>query len=141
VSRYDWLLFLHVLSAFALVGSVVVFGVVLLAARGGGEGAAGALRLTPLGQRLSEVGGLGTLVLGIWLAIDLDDYGLFDDWVIEAVLLWAIAAGTGARVGVILGEARGGGDAAIGGRATMFFGIAALAVVALLAVMIYKPGA
>jgi hypothetical protein len=51
VSRYDWLLFLHVLAAFAIVGSVVVFTVVVLGARGVPDRAA-VLRLTPLARRL-----------------------------------------------------------------------------------------
>jgi uncharacterized membrane protein len=140
VSRYDWLLFLHVLAAIALVTAVVIFGVVLLAARGGGGSSVAALRLTPLGQRLLEIGGLGTIILGIWLAIDLDDYGFFDGWVITAVLLWAIAGGAGARLGAALQEARtdAGGIAA---SVSLLYAVTGAAVAALLVVMIYKPGA
>jgi hypothetical protein len=133
VNRYDWLLFLHVLSAFAVVGSVVVFSVVLLAAREGGEGAAEALRLTPLARRLWDIGGTGTLVLGVWLAIDVDGYDLLDGWVLGALVLWVVAAGAGIRLGMTLQEGKG--------RGASLYGVMAVAVAALLVVMIYKPGA
>jgi hypothetical protein len=135
VSRYDWLLFLHVLSAFAAVGSVVVFTPIVVAARRGGEGAAGALRLTPLARRLWDVGGAGTLVLGVWLAVDLDQYDLLDGWVLGALVLWAVAAGAGVRLGQVL---QGGEDAS---RANLLYVVTAAAVAALLVVMIFKPGA
>ncbi len=136
MSRYDWLLFLHVLSAFAIVGSVVAFTVALVGARRGGEGAA-ALRLVPLARRLWDVGGAGTLVLGIWLAIDLDDYGFFDGWVLGAIVLWAVAAGAGVRLGLSLQESEA--DAA--SRAPLLYTVMTVAVAALLVMMIYKPGA
>jgi hypothetical protein len=137
VSRYDWLLFLHVLSAFAIVGSVVVFTTVLVAVRRGGEGAAAALRLTSLARRLWDVGGAGTLVFGIWLAIDLDDYDLLDGWVLGAIVLWAVSAYAGIQLGLRLSAGETGRD----GRASLLYAVMAVAVAALLVVMIYKPGA
>lgn len=136
MSRYDWLLFLHMLSAFAIVGSVVAFTVVMLGARRGGEGVAD-LRLVPLARRLWDVGGAGTLVLGIWLAIDLDGYGFFDGWVLGAIVLWAVAAYAGVRLGLSLQDGESGAD----GRASLLYWVMAAAVTALLVVMIYKPGA
>jgi hypothetical protein len=133
VSRYDWLLFLHVLSAFAIVGSVVVFTVVVLGARGA-SGRAPVLRLTPLARRLWDVGGAGTLVFGVWLAIDLDQYGLFDGWVLAALALWAIAAAGGIRLGQLLQSDRPSGT-------SLPYAVMTLAVAALLVVMVYKPGA
>src|SRR3954470_275275 len=88
MSRYDWLLFLHVLSGFAIVGSVVLFTTVVLAVRHGGESAGAALRLTPLASRLWGVGGTGTLVLGLWLALELDPHDLLDGLVVGALVLW-----------------------------------------------------
>jgi hypothetical protein len=133
VSRYDWLLFLHVLSAFAIVGSVVVFTVVVLGARGA-SGRAPVLRLTPLARRLWDVGGAGTLVFGVWLAIDLDQYGLFDGWVLAALALWAIAAAGGIRLGQLLQSDRPSGT-------SLPYAVMTIAVAALLVVMVYKPGA
>ena len=129
MSRYDWLLFLHLIGAFAAMGSVVVFSVLLL----GGDRVAGA-QLTFLGRRLWDVGGLLTLVFGIWLALDVDGYGLLDGWILAAFVLWAIAAGTGIR----LGEAYSAGT---GERARPLYAVMTIAVVALLVVMIYKPAA
>ena len=63
----DALLFLHVLTAFMLVATVVIFTAV-------GLGAATSRRVLDLANVLWAVGGLGTLVLGIWLAIDLSAY-------------------------------------------------------------------
>jgi hypothetical protein len=127
VSRYDWLLFLHLIGAFAAVGSVVVFSVLLV----GGDRVAGQ-QLTFLGRRLWDVGGLLTLVFGIWLA--LDDYSIVDGWILTALVLWAIAAGTGIRVGMAY-------EAGTAERARPLYAVMTIAVLALLVVMIYKPGA
>jgi hypothetical protein len=127
VSRYDWLLFLHLIGAFAAVGSAVVFSVLLL----GADRVAGT-QLTFLARRLWDVGGLLTLVFGIWLA--LDDYSIVDGWILAALVLWAIAAGTSIR----LGEAYSAGT---GDRARPLYAVMTIAVLALLVVMIYKPGA
>jgi hypothetical protein len=127
VSRYEWLLFLHLIGAFAAVGSAVVFSVLLL----GADRVAGT-QLTFLARRLWDVGGLLTLVFGIWLA--LDDYSIGDGWILTALVLWAIAAGTGVRLGT---EMEGGG----GERVRPLYAVMTIAVVALLVVMIYKPGA
>jgi hypothetical protein len=127
VSRYEWLLFLHLIGAFAAMGSVVVFSVLLL----GGDRVAGP-QLTFLGRRLWDVGGLLTLVFGIWLA--LDDYSIVDGWILIALVLWAIAGGTGVRIGMAF-------DAGQGERVRPLYAVMTIAVVALLVVMIYKPGA
>jgi hypothetical protein len=127
VSRYEWLLFLHLIGAFAAVGSAVVFSVLLL----GADRVAGA-QLTFLARRLWDVGGLLTLVFGVWLA--LDDYSLGDGWILTALVLWAIAAATGVWLGM---EMEGGGTA----RVRPLYAAMTIAVLALLVVMIYKPGA
>ena len=87
---YDWLLFLHVLSAFALFGTVVIFSAFAL-------GTATDSRLLAVGNGLWNVGGLGTLVLGIWLALYLDNYEIWDGWIITALVLFAIATELGRR--------------------------------------------
>ena len=87
---YDWLLFLHVLSAFALVATVVIFSAFAL-------GMATDSRLLAVGNALWNVGGLGTLVLGIWLALYVDGYEIWDGWIITAIVLFAIATELGRR--------------------------------------------
>jgi hypothetical protein len=132
VSRYEWLLFLHLIGAFAAMGSVVVFSVLLL----GGDRIAGP-QLTFLGRRLWDVGGLLTLVFGVWLA--LDDYSIGDGWILTALVLWAIAGATGVRIGMALdGGQREGAQAE---RVRPLYAVMTIAVLALLFVMIFKPGA
>ena len=131
MTRYEWLLLLHLIGAFAAVGSVVVFSVLLL----GGARVAGA-QLTFLGRRLWDVGGMLTLVFGIWLALDVDGYGLGDGWILSAFVLWAIAGFTGIRLGVAYTEGDPPPEQVV-----PLYGIMAAAVTALLVVMIYKPGA
>jgi hypothetical protein len=120
VTRYEWLLLLHLIGAFAAVGSVVVFSVLLA----GGREVAGE-QLTFLGRRLWDVGGLLTLVFGIWLA--LDEYSLGDAWILSALVLWAISAYAGIRVAETYSRA--------------LYAVMAISTTALLVVMIYKPGA
>src|SRR5436190_23190791 len=93
----DWLLALHVLSAFALVGAMVLFWVMIVALRRNPlpESVASAARMRPLGQAVIGVGVLGTLILGIWLSIALDNVQLWDGWVIAALILWALGTETG----------------------------------------------
>jgi hypothetical protein len=127
VSRYEWLLFLHLIGAFAAMGSVVVFSVLLL----GGDRVAGQ-QLTFLGRRLWDVGGLLTLVFGVWLA--LDDYSIGDGWILTALVLWAIAAGTGIRIGMAFESRKTE-------QVRPLYAVMTLSVLALLFVMIFKPGA
>jgi hypothetical protein len=144
VDRYDWLLFLHVLAAFALVGSLVIFTTLLLATRSSTtDGDTPLLGISWLGSRLWDVGGLGTLVFGVWLAIDLDGYDLLDGWILAALVLWVIAAGAGARLGIAYNEARASGGVAglrTSGATTLQL-VMIVAVTLLLIDMIWKPGA
>ncbi len=103
MSATDIVLFFHVLSAFALVAGVVAFGAVMgQATRPDG---AAALRLTPLARRLWDIGGGGTLVLGIVLA--LDEFDITDGWILGAIVVWVVAAGAGMRLGLELADTRG----------------------------------
>ena len=129
------LLFLHVLSAFALVASVVIF-TTLLATGPRTE----LLRLSWIGSRLWDVGGLGTLVFGVWLAIDLDNYDILDGWILAALVLWFIAAGAGARVNIAYRSVREEG-APLAANARTLQVVLIVGTLALLVDMIFKPGA
>ena len=85
---YETLLFLHVLAAFLLGVTAVTYSAVALGATAGGP----ALRVADL---CWAVGGLGTLILGVWLALDVDGYEVWDGWILGAIVLWVIATGTG----------------------------------------------
>ncbi len=134
---YDWLLFLHVLSAFALVATVVIFSAFAL-------GTATDSRLLAVANALWNVGGLGTLVLGIWLALYLDNYEIWDGWIVTALVLFAIATELGRRAQLGYTPAPAGGEAAAttgAPPAALMHWLRSLVILALLVVMIYKPGA
>jgi cell division protein FtsW (lipid II flippase) len=124
---YDWLLFFHVLAAFLLGVTVVMYSAVALGSTLGG-------RATFVADRCWDVGGLGTLILGVWLALYLDEYEIWDGWIIGAIVLWLVATGLGDTVRRRLAE---GETAAV---ATMHW-LRTLAVLGLLVLMIWKPGA
>jgi hypothetical protein len=135
VSGDDWILALHVLSAFALIGAMIVFWVVFFAAWRGAD---------PNDERLGSVGrvgvvgvivgSLGTLVFGTWLALSVGGYDLWDGWILAAYVLWVIGVGTGERSGKALAE----GETH---RGLLLHTISSVAVLLLLADMIWKPGA
>ena len=101
MSLDDWLLSLHVLSAFAWVAGVVVFWVLITAVRRT-DTAEGTLRMVPaviVGNAAVGIGMAGTLVFGLWLAFSVSGYGIGDGWIIAALVLWVISAPLGQRTG------------------------------------------
>jgi uncharacterized membrane protein len=108
VSRYDWLLFLHLLSAFALVGGAVAIQSFQLATlrRERPSEIVLLMRLGKVSELVINVGAVGVLVFGIWLALDLDAYSITDGWIIASIVLWAVSGGLGARGGMRYKEAR-----------------------------------
>lgn len=113
----ELVLFLHVLAAFMLAATVVLSGSVVL-------GAAAPERTVRLSNLLWDVGGIGTLVFGVWLA--LDAYSLLDGWILAALGLWAVATELGRRARAELRP---------------WHWLRALVVVLLLIDMVWKPGA
>lgn len=98
----DWMLALHVLSAFAYVAGIVLFWVLIVAVRKI-DTPAGTIRMDPIvkvGNASVGIGGVGTILLGIWLTFRLDGYAIWDVWIIAALVLWALAAAVGQRTGV-----------------------------------------
>lgn len=131
----DWLLFLHVLSAFLLMVTVVMYSAVALGGTLGG-------RATFIADRCWDVGGLGTLILGVWLALKLDEYGIFDGWIIGALVLWIVATGLGQTVRQRLEEGGDGTATTVTtGAVNTLHWLRTLTVLALLVLMIWKPGA
>ena len=127
MSTYEWLLFLHLLAAFLLFVTVVSYTAVAL-------GAAAPGRTLFVADRCWDVGGLGTLVLGIWLALHLDEYDFFDGWILGAIALWFVATGLGQTIQRRLA------DDATADIAVMHW-LRTLTVLGLLVLMIWKPGA
>ena len=135
---FDFLLFVHVLSAFFLVAMVVMYSGFAL----GGPTPSRAAVLTA--QVLDGVGGAGTLIFGVWLALYVAGYEIWDGWIIAAIVLWALAAETGRRTHAFMFGARPGSDTPVTvdrGVAMRWHLIRTALILLLLADMVWKPGA
>ena len=158
MSLDDWILALHLISAFALVGALTIFSVMIAALWRTDDPAAVTSFMRPsiTGNVLVAIGMAGTIVFGVWLAISLDAYQLWDGWVIAALVLWAIGgylgseAGKGYQAGGELAEKLSGEGATSSPELAEMFGasrafwlhVATVAVVVLIVIdMIWKPGA
>jgi fucose permease len=122
MSGYETLLFIHVIGAFATVAGLSCVTPLVFEASVD-EPASG--RLLKSSQALFGMGGLLTLIFGLWLVSD-RDYRFFKTWIIGALVLWLIAAGTGSVV-------KGPND-------KPKYAIAVVSVVAVFILMIFKPG-
>ena len=124
---YHTLLFFHLIAAFLLAVTVVMYSAVAV-------GATSSPRMLFVADRCWDVGGLGTLIFGIWLALNLDEYDFFDGWILLALALWFVATGLGQTV-----QRRIGGEDAHAIAALHW--IRTIVVLALLVTMVWKPGA
>ena len=99
----DWILALHLLSAFALVGALTLFSIMIVALWQADEPAKidAFMRMGRIGNVLVIAGVLGTVLFGVWLAISVDGYAVWDGWVIAAIVLWAAGSELGRRAGVV----------------------------------------
>jgi uncharacterized membrane protein len=158
MSTYDWLLFIHVTGAFLLVGGTVVAGVLTIAAfrRERPSEIAALLGLIRLSLPFIYSGVVLTLVFGLWLVHEAGQgYSYTDAWVIAALVLWVLANALGGAGGRRQEEgrrravelAKQGDTASAEQRAQLIdpVGVAlsvagGLAVFAVLALMIWKPG-
>jgi uncharacterized membrane protein len=159
VSFDDWILALHVLSAFAYVAGMIVFWVLIVAVRRT-DTADGTIRMGPIvkvGTIATGIGAAGTIVLGIWLAFSIGGYDIWDGWIIAAIVLWAVAGGIGGRTGREyqkgMDKARELETAGQSGpssellainrtsRGLLLHAIASAALLLILVDMIWKPGA
>jgi hypothetical protein len=142
VSFYDWLLFFHVLSAFFLVGALATFWALVLATKPASplltQAAAGTIaRPTNV---LVIAGTVGTLIFGIWLAIDHDDYQVWDGWIIAALVGWALSGWLGDQSGKAFTQAMDG-SLEQRRRGLLFHTASSVVVFIVLVLMIFKPGA
>lgn len=112
-----FVLFLHVLAAFMLAATAVLSTAAVL-------GAETPERMVRVSRLLFDVGGIGTLVFGIWLA--LDQYSILDGWILIALVLWALLAEAGRRARA---------------QPAPWHWVSTALVVLLLIDMIWKPGA
>ncbi len=157
MDAYDWLLVLHVTGAFLLIGGAVVAGVFNVAAlrRERPSEIALLLGLTRWAVVAISAGLLVTLGFGLWLVHHVG-YGWGDAWIVASLALWAASGFLGSRGGRLQRETRvlaerlaAQGDAPspelrarlrdpVAMALSWSSGLAALAILAL---MIWKPGA
>ena len=133
---YDTLVFLHVLSAFIAFVSVAMFSAYAFGAPvGRGDFA--------LADWTWNVSGAGLLVFGVWLALYVDGYELWDGWILGSLVLLIAASAFGARARTVVMDEPG--DGAPTGPATrqvtLWHWLRTLSLVAILVLMIWKPGA
>jgi uncharacterized membrane protein len=101
VSFDDWMLALHVLSAFAWVAGMVLFWVLIVAVRRT-DTPEGTIRTQPVvkvGGATIGSGMVGTIAFGLWLAFSVGGYDISDGWIIAALVLFLISLPLGQRTG------------------------------------------
>jgi len=158
VSTYDWLLFFHVTGAFSLVGGTVVAGFLTIAAlrHERPSEVAALLGLIRISLPFIYAGVALTLVFGLVLVHEAGQgYSYGDTWVVAAIVLWVAANALGGMGGKRQEEVRrlarrlaAEQDASSDELHTrlrdrvglaLSFG-SGVAVFAVLALMIWKPG-
>jgi hypothetical protein len=159
VSFDDWILALHVLSAFAFVAGVVLFWVLVVAVRRT-DTPDGTIRMEPIvkvGNAAVGIGAGGTIIFGIWLAFSVGGYDIWDPWIIAAIVLWAVTGALGQRTGVAymegMNKAKELGAAGQSGPSAELLAInrttrglylhttTSVVLLLILIIMIWKPGA
>lgn len=155
MSFSDWMLALHLLSAFAAASALVLFSVLVFSGRRMTtlDETRTLFRVAPIGTVLISAGIGLVFLFGVILALDSDRFDLWDGWVIAGIILWAIFAGVGQRSGAYyagiqkLAEEPGGGNEAevmarLRAPTGVWLHIATIAIFVLIVIdMIYKPGA
>jgi uncharacterized membrane protein len=156
MGKYEWLLFLHVTGAFLFLGALVAAIILGVTAQRRERPSEIAL-LFKLTARLAIPFGLGFLLLivfGFWL-ISVGGYSYGDAWVIAALVLFLVSNALGAAAGprdkatrLLAEELAAAGDqpspalkARLRDPVTLALGNgSALAALAVLVLMIWKPG-
>ena len=136
---FDWLLFLHVLSAFLAVGALTALWALVLSSRGDTPMVSpdSAMQFGRAAGILVGVGMMGAIIFGIWLAIDVDGYELWDGWILASIVIWAISGWAGGQSGKAF--ASGAADARQTG--IRYQAINSVGLFVILLLMIWKPGA
>ena len=151
----DWMIALHLLSAFAVASALVLFSVMVYSGRRVTtlEETRTLFRVAPMGTTLITAG-LGLVVIfGVILALDSDAFEIWDGWIIAAIILSVAFGGVGQRAGAYYTEVQkiaetpgDGNEAEVLARlraptgAMLHFAAVVLFVLILLD-MVFKPGA
>jgi uncharacterized membrane protein len=100
VTKYDWLLFVHVTGAFLFIGGIVMAWVLGIAAalRERPSEIALLMRLTGAAAAAIGIGMLLTIAFGLWL-VDVAGYGYGEGWIIAALVMWVLSGALGGQAG------------------------------------------
>ena len=157
MSRYEWLLFLHVTGAFLVIGGAVMAGVFNFSALRSGRPSDVVLffRFARVAVAAIGVGLVLTLGFGLWLVHDAG-YGWGETWIVLALVLWVLSNALGGiggkrekKVRELAERLTAEGDvpnADLSARLrdpvllALSWG-SGIVVIAILALMIWKPGA
>ena len=133
---YDTLLFLHILGAFIAFVTIVVFSAYALGVTAG----RGSFALADVTWNVS---GAMLLIFGVWLVLYLDSYELWDGWILGAIVLLGAASAFGARARLEALAQIGAleGDEPTPAQVNAWHWLRTISVVAILVLMIWKPGA
>jgi uncharacterized membrane protein len=159
VSFDQWMLALHVLSAFSLVAGMILFWVLIVVGRKI-DTPGDTLRLGPVakvGNATVGIGLGGTIILGVYLAFAVDGYAIWDGWILAALVLWIVGTALGRRTGAAYMEApmkaqeleaagQSGPNAELlalnrTSRGVLFHALTSAVVLLIIIDMIWKPGA
>jgi len=132
---YDTLLALHLLSAAIAFVTVAMFGAWAV-------GAPVRRFDFALADHAWNVSGAGLLVFGVWLALYVDGYELWDGWIVGALVLFAATALCGALARApALAQVDGAAAPSAARPVTAWHWLRTLALVGILVLMVWKPGA
>ena len=155
MSFTDWMLGLHLISAFAVASALVLFSILVYSGRRMTtlEQTRTLFRVAPVGNLLITAGMVLVLVFGVILSLDSDRFNIWDAWIIIAIVLLIAFGGVGQRSGAYytdvqkLAEEPGGGNEAevlarLRASTGVLLHLAAIALFVLILLdMIFKPGA
>jgi hypothetical protein len=132
---YDVLLSLHLLAAATAFVTLVMFSAWAV----GAQATRAQFALADAAWNLS---GAGLLVFGVWLALYVDGYELWDGWILGALGLFGATAVFGARARrQALALVDGGDGTPSAGRMMAWHWLRTLSVLGILVLMVWKPGA
>ena len=154
MSFYDWMFALHLIAAFAVASSLVLFSVLVFTGRRMTtlEQTRTLFRVAPVGTILISAGLAVVVALGVYLALASSRYEIWNLWVIVAIVLAIAFGGIGQRSGAYYtdvqkladGPDADGGDvlARLQAPTGMRLHLATVVIFLLIVLdMVFKPGA
>lgn len=130
---YDTLLALHLISAAISFVTVVMFS----AWAAGAPLTRGTFVLSDAAWNVS---GAGLLIFGVWLALYVDGYELWDGWILGALILLAAVSAFGAQART-KALAQLDPQTASERQVTMWHWLRTVVLIGIVVLMVWKPGA